>query len=504
MFTLSRIKTRNRSRKLAANGHTRRLSPRLDSPAGANLSLRTLFVAILSLLAVTLVLSGCVGAPRATPTPTKTPRTVAQVTPTPLPTAVDTSGPTATPAVQPTATPTPVKSMATPTPVMPTATPTPRPPLPTPTPTLTPTPMMTTVPMDTLMASPDFGVQAFLWWRPEIADRDLNLIRDAGFTWVKQWFAWRDIEGAGKGHYDWSRPDRIVDQVHQKGLKLIVRVDREPDWAGPPPGNADDFAEFLFNMATRYQGKVHAYQVWNEPNLAREWGGKRPNPAEYVILLKKAYEAIKRADPNAIVVTAGMAPTGTNDETAMPDDLFYEAMYQAMGGSSDGYFDMLGVHACGYAAPPELDPAAAAADKPRYGGYRFFAFRHVEDIRAIMERYGDGGKRVVILEFGWTTDPVHPEYAWHGADAGITEELKGKYLVRAYQWAKEHWQPWIGLMVAIYMPDIEWTPEDEQYWWAIMEPSPIDQLFWRPAYIELCLYFNAERGLPRCKYAPPE
>ncbi|MEI2750213.1 MAG: hypothetical protein V9E88_15820 [Ferruginibacter sp.] len=60
------------------------------------------------------------------------------------------------------------------------------------------------------------------------------------------------------------------------------------------------------------------------------------------------------------------------------------SMYQAMGGSSNGYFDMLGVHGAGFAAPPELDPAEAAANKPKYGGYRFFAFRHVEDIRAIM------------------------------------------------------------------------------------------------------------------------
>ncbi|MGD8598323.1 MAG: beta-galactosidase, partial [Anaerolineae bacterium] len=91
------------------------------------------------------------------------------------------------------------------------------------------------------MASPDYGIQAFLWWRPEVAHRDLGLIRDAGFTWVKQWFAWRDIEGAGQGEYDWETADRIVDQVEEFGLKLIVRVDHGPQWAGPPPSNSDHF-----------------------------------------------------------------------------------------------------------------------------------------------------------------------------------------------------------------------------------------------------------------------
>ena len=45
------------------------------------------------------------------------------------------------------------------------------------------------------MESPDFGTQAFLWWRPEVAERDLNLLREGGFHWVKQTFAWENIEG---------------------------------------------------------------------------------------------------------------------------------------------------------------------------------------------------------------------------------------------------------------------------------------------------------------------
>ena len=52
------------------------------------------------------------------------------------------------------------------------------------------------------MNSPDFGAQAFLWWRDEVADRDMNLMRDGGFNWVKQSFSWESIEGADKGVYD--------------------------------------------------------------------------------------------------------------------------------------------------------------------------------------------------------------------------------------------------------------------------------------------------------------
>lgn len=358
------------------------------------------------------------------------------------------------------------------------------------------------------MRSPDFGAQAFLWWKPEIAVRDLQLMQEAGFNWVKQSFAWETIEGAGKGQFDWGLADRVVTEVNASGLQLLARLSSDPDltnfWAGHPPGNASNFADFAFALASRYncqagsQGCIQAYQIWNEPNLAREWGGNRPNPAQYVEFLRQTYAAIKRANPNAIVISAGMAPTGSNDNNAMPDDIFYEQMYQAMGGNSNCCFDMLGVHGAGFAAPPETDPAEAVSN-PAYGGYRFFVFRHVEDIRAIMVRYGDTNKRVVLLEFGWTTDPVNPSYKWHGADAGIDQMVQGDYLKRAYIYAAENWQPWIGVMSLLTMPNLDWiadgnASDEEQYWWAIMEPSQINEKNWRAPYIILCDYFNRQRG----------
>ncbi len=465
---------------------------------------------LLFVLILALVVGACAPAATPTPTPTKTPTPVvqAQATPTPLatkpkliiatatpvpekPTASPATAAAPEPAAAPAATEPPTQAPPTEPP-----TPTPEPPTPTPVPP-TPTPVPATGGsnyMD-IMSSPDYGIQAFLWWRPEVADRDLNLIRDAGFRWVKQTFAWEDIEGAGKGHFNWTNADRVVEQVNAKGLKLIARVSTDPEggvkWAGPPPQNIQDFADFLYAMASRYKGRIHAYQIWNEPNLAREWGHKRPNPTEYVAMLRAAYAAIKRADPNAIVVSAGMAPTGTDNEQAMPDERFYREMYRAMGGNSDGYFDMLGVHAAGYAAPPEISPDEAAANKEKYGGERFFAFRHVEDIRRIMVENGDADKRVVILEFGWTRDnrPGSPYY-WHGAAAGIDDTVQGCYIVRAYEWAKANWQPWIGLMTLIYMPNLDWTPDDEQWWWSIMDPSPPGELRLRAPYVMVKNYLT--------------
>ncbi|NLT74588.1 MAG: cellulase family glycosylhydrolase [Chloroflexi bacterium] len=335
------------------------------------------------------------------------------------------------------------------------------------------------------MASPEYGMQAFLWWRPEVASRDLQVISDAGFVWVKVNFGWREIE-LEKGGYDWSHTDSIVSMANAEGLDIIARIDYQPEWAGGgyptsgPPDDPQDLADFLSALATRYAGRIRAYQIWNEPNLGREWGGQTPDPGAYVKLLKLAYDAVKAADPHAMVISAGMSPTGTWDEQTRPDDWYVESMYIAMGGSSEGYFDVLGAHGAGYLSPPETDPATVEAD-PALGGHRSMAFRRVEDLRAIMVKYGDENKQIALLEFGWTSDP-RPEspYHWHA----VSEETKAEYLVRAYQYARDKWSPWIGVMSLIYVADPDWTPDNEQYWWAITEPG-YPTFVPRPAYLAL-------------------
>ncbi len=354
-----------------------------------------------------------------------------------------------------------------------------RPPSPSPPPTATPI-------LRQLMDSPAYGMQIFPWWRSEVSDRDMGLVKDAGFDWIKVNFGWRDIEGAGKGHLDWTVPDRIVEQAQQYGLKMVVRVDHQPVWTSTanngPPADYEDYGALLKALAERYRGRIHAYEIWNEPNLACEWGDRPPNAAEYVALLKIAYQRIKEADPQAIVISAGLAPTSQWDDVAVPDTVFLQQMYDA---GAAPYFDVLGVHGAGYKAPPEMDPAVVATDSTLHNDdpspperKRVYCFRHVEDMRQVMVHNGDAAKQVALLEFGWTSDPrPDSSYHWHA----VSEEEKADYLVRAYQYATQNWRPWIGLMSLIYIADHDWTPDDEQYWWAITKPGyPTARL--RPAY----------------------
>ncbi|HZR98750.1 MAG TPA: cellulase family glycosylhydrolase [Chloroflexota bacterium] len=327
--------------------------------------------------------------------------------------------------------------------------------------------------------SPDYGVSVFLWGEPAATGRTINQVKDLGFNWIRQLFQWRAIEGTDKGQFDWSEADRVVKAANDAGIKIIARLDFAPDWTqvspvpNGPPDDMNDFGDFVNAFVSRYGpsssqgvGRVDAIEVWNEPNLAREWGGRAINQdqaGQYVGMLRVAYQAAKAADPQVTVISAGLTPTGTNDDTARPDDVYLQWMYDA---GAAQYFDVLGAHGAGYKAPPDMSPEAVAAD-PSYGGHPSFSFRRVEQLRDVMVRNGDSGKQVWLLEFGWTSDEVNPAYAWHR----VTEQQKADYIVGAYQWARNNWSPWIGVMVLWNLAAPGWTQSNEEYWWSITNPD---------------------------------
>ncbi|MHB0870203.1 MAG: glycoside hydrolase 5 family protein [Chloroflexota bacterium] len=330
---------------------------------------------------------------------------------------------------------------------------------------------------------PDYGMNVFVFGFPDTTQRDLGKVVDANFNWQETLFQWRLIEGAGKGILDFSEADRVVRASNDAGLKIMARVDFAPAWSRAdgrtdgPPDNPQDFGDFIFALVDRYKlgspfGRIHAVELWNEPNLAREWGGQMPNAAQYVELLRAGFEGAKRADPNVTVLSAGLTPTATFSAEALPDTLYLQQMYEA--GARD-FFDVLGAHGAGYNAAPETSPEEAAAN-PTLGGNRVFTFRRVEELRGIMEANGDGGKQIWLTEFGWTADPIHPEFSWFRQ----TEEVKADYLVRAYLWALNNW-PWIGVMAVWNLPSPDWGPEREEFWWSIANPDGTN----RPAYERL-------------------
>lgn len=328
--------------------------------------------------------------------------------------------------------------------------------------------------------SPEYGLSVFVWGNPRTTERDLGRLKELGFEWQKSLFQWREIEGACKGCYDWREADRVIQASNAAGIKVLARLDFQPKWAradgahNGPPDNYQDFADFVSALVSRYKtgspyGRLHAIEIWNEVNLAREWGDKpinRQQAGDYVRLLRLAYQAAKAADPNITVVTAGLSPTGWNDDTARPDDVYLQWLYDA---GMRGYYDVLGAH--GNSQHP--DPLAPLNSDPRFPHPSFY-FRRVEQLREIMVRSGDADKQVWLLEFGWTSDRIHPSYSWYA----VTEERKADNIVKAFQYARQNWAPWIGVMMLWTLPDPNWNRDREESWWAIAEPDGTP----RPAY----------------------
>ena len=360
----------------------------------------------------------------------------------------------------------------------PTNTPTPTPtPTDTPTPTVTPTntPKPTATPKPTSAASSapsvaparasgsfGYGIQADMVTDTNYG-RIISHIKTLGFGWVKQqveWFRYNPAPGA----YDWGALDRIVDACNANGVNVLFSVVKAPKWAQPPgdtepgpPADLNTFGTFLREMATRYKGRVKAYEVWNEQNLYYEWGGKghKLNAARYVELLKVAYNAIKSVDPSAVVISGAPTPTGFNDgDTAIDDRLYLEQMYQA---GLARYCDAVGIHPSGYNNPPDADWRTwSDASAPSFKGHPSFFFRGMmESYRNIMVKYGDGNKRLWATEFGWASveNLGAPPAEGYGYAADNTEAEQAQFIVRAYQMGKGY-----GFVGVMFLWNLNFAP----------------------------------------------
>jgi hypothetical protein len=292
--------------------------------------------------------------------------------------------------------------------------------------------------------------------------RSLDLIRDAGFRFIKQELVWNDVERPQKGSFEdnatagkssWMKYDRIVDLAEQRGIEVIFRIDTTPDWARPgsakhetPPDRFEDYGDFVAAVVARYRGRVHYYQIWNEPNWAFEWGDRVAQPAEYVGLLRVAYERAKSTDPSVVILSASLAPTIENSERAITDVSFLQQMYES---GAQPFFDVLSANAYGLRNGP---------DDFRFNRLDDVNFSRPVLLREIMVQNGDRAKPIWASEIGWDALPAN----WSQLPllfGSVSRELQAEYTVRAYQRAAEQW-PWMGVMAVWHFRKVQ--PEDAQ------------------------------------------
>jgi hypothetical protein len=265
----------------------------------------------------------------------------------------------------------------------------------------------------------------------------LGPLRDLGFGWVQVF----------------NPPDYPID-----GFRILYRVPLGAAISGRQE-DVDQWAQQVESLARERAGVIAAYSIGNEVNLSREWGGNPPDALRYTELLAIASARIRSADPNALVISAGIAPTG-GDGDGFVDDLRYaRAMFDA---GALAFIDGYGFHPYGFAYAPDHDP-----QDPQTRG---LLFRRAEAHRALLVEYGADALPMWATEFGWLLDPAS---AGRSCNLGsldwqkVSPERQAQWTVDAFDFAARHW-PWMGPMF-LWNYDFSRSP---QY------PDPCEQMSW--------------------------
>jgi hypothetical protein len=272
-----------------------------------------------------------------------------------------------------------------------------------------------------------------------VAQRTANYRRlyDAGVRAVRLDFLWTTIQPAGTpaNRFDFSQTDREVQAIRQAGLKFIGILDYgNPDYSSRgkyvsltpldgglppfgtgsassyPPDNPADFARYARATAQHYAGDAVAWEVWNEENEGWRFWPPREDPAAYARLLCSAYPQVKSADPQTPVLFGGVFFPGVANEPGTSGPDFVAQAYQADPQLGRCY-DALAYHPYPYPfTAPELDVPVRGS-----------VLSAADQMRAVLERYGDSAKSVWITEVGWPTS----------SDAyGVPEAKQAQYVAR--------------------------------------------------------------------------
>lgn len=238
------------------------------------------------------------------------------------------------------------------------------------------------------------------------ADTDAAAMEDAYIRYAREEFEWNRVEPR-KGFFDWPKFDQAVAVARARNIDIIGKLVYSADWASSapsgtasstaryyPPSDYADYVNYAVATVERYKDRVKVWEIWNEPNIVQYWK-PAPDASAYARLLKDTYAAIKRVQPDAIVVTGGLAGyseqylNGLRDAGAM------------------GSFDGLGLHTYveGAPEPSTLDSWISATES--------FLARNAP------------GKSIWITETGWSTCTTC------AAGAGVSEAEQADYLSRS-------------------------------------------------------------------------
>lgn len=329
-----------------------------------------------------------------------------------------------------------------------------------------------------------FGINVFLEQEVEERKREqsVQMAAEAGFHWLRQEFPWEDIEIHGKGDFEdrrhepyrsaWDKYDQIVGLAERYGVEFIVRLSNPPSWTRvggdergtyAPPDDLQDWGDYVYTVVSRYRGRVHYYQLWNEPNIYPEWGEQPVDPEAYTQLLCEGYRRAKEADPFVVVLSGALAPTvalhpGPGPALGLNEFVFLQRMYDA---GAAACFDILAVNDYMLWSGPtdrRMEPLNINFSRPTY-------------IRDMMVANGDAEKPIWISEMNSNAVPDNASIQGWGGYGQATLDQQARYAVLAYQRAMEDW-PWVGVVNFWFFKRATDVERDQAwYYFRMVEPD---------------------------------
>ncbi len=246
-----------------------------------------------------------------------------------------------------------------------------------------------------------FGVQThFGQFKHKVPDT-LKLIKRMGAAWVRDELYWSTVERE-KGKFVFpDYYDTYMQAAANSGIRPFIIFDygnEHYDGGVAPhtPEGISAFVRYCRQLINRYGKICHHWEVWNEPNIG--FWQPEPNPKHYTNLLKAVYQAVKAADPKAIVV--GVCTAGT-------DFHFIEEVLKLGGGN---FMDALSVHPYRYPRSPEESDFVGEMQK----------------LKALLDKYSVGHLKVWLTEFGYPT---------HITQGGVPQHRSAAMIVRTCLWA---------------------------------------------------------------------
>jgi len=271
------------------------------------------------------------------------------------------------------------------------------------------------------------------------------------FGGVRLWdtnTTWAQIE-TSRGSYNWTDLDIWLGNISSHGQDAMYTFGRVPHWASSQPSQACAYAvsdpgcaaptsdlnsgdniwkEFVTAVVKHSLSSpalhIPYYEMWNEPDLTRNWTG---TPAQLATMVKDAYAIIHSLDPKAKVV-------GPTPSTANQYGVHFLPDYYAAGAANAQ--DIVGLHAYLYNGSSfATNPSGITTS--------------ISQLQKLMATYGISSKPI------WFT-----EGSWSGSDSSsLSDSQKAAYLAQEYMlmWStgavsRYYWYAWDSDLGTLWTP----------------------------------------------------